>query len=88
MDPFCYLCFVSVILSCLFSVALWPLAWKRTGILAFLYLVFSCDFVAFPCGVLGRVGYLIISIPNFLLLSYILLTHFLSGRVRDLRSRP
>ena len=28
MVPFCYLCFVFVMLSCLFDVALWSPAWK------------------------------------------------------------
>ena len=76
MGPSCYLWFVSVILSCLFIVALWPLAWKRIGILVFLYVIFSCDFVTFSCGVLGRVGYLIISIPNLFLLPYFLFYSF------------
>ena len=40
----CYLCFVSVMLG-----KGWPLE------LSLLYVMFSCDFVTFPCGVLGKV---------------------------------
>ena len=32
--------------------------------------MFSCAFVTFPCGVLGQVMYLIVSIPNLCLLTY------------------
>ena len=67
MDPFCYLCFVSVMLSCLFIVALLPSA--RKGLtLALLNMMFSCIFVIFPCDVQGKVGYLIVSIPDLCLL--------------------
>ena len=44
--------------------------WKRTGVLALLYVMFSCVFVTFPCGILGQVLYLIVSIPDLCLLSY------------------
>ena len=63
VDPFCYLCFVSVIMSCLFIAALWSTAGE-------MYVMFSCVFVTFPCGVLGKVWYLIVSIPDLCLLSY------------------
>ena len=33
-------------------------------------LMFSCVFVTFPCGVLGQVWYLIVSIPDLCLLTY------------------
>ena len=46
MDHFWYLCFVSVMLSCLFIVALWSPAGKG---------LFSCVFVTFQSGVLGQV---------------------------------
>ena len=35
-----------------------------------LYVMFSCVFVTFPCGVLGQVWYLIVSIPDICLLPY------------------
>ena len=44
----------------------------RVDLLALLYVMFSCVFVAFPCGdrVLGQVRYLIVLIPDIWLLSY------------------
>ena len=49
--------------------------WKRADLLAllcvmFLLLLFSCVFVTFPCGVLGQVWCLIVSIPDLCLLTY------------------
>ena len=41
---------------------------KRAGLLALLFVMFSCDFVTFPCGVLGQVWYLIVSISDLYLL--------------------
>ena len=49
MDPFCYLCFLFVMLSCLVVNR-----WKRANLLALLYVMFACVFVTFPCGVLRR----------------------------------
>ena len=45
-------------------------SWERADLLAFLCVVFSCVFVIFPCGVLGQVWYLIVSIPELCLLLY------------------
>ena len=39
-------------------------------LLALLYVMFYCVFVTFPCGVLGHVWCLIVSIPDLCLLSY------------------
>ena len=39
-------------------------------LLALLYVIFYCVFVTFPCGVLGQVCCLIVSIPDICLLSY------------------
>ena len=45
---------------------------ERAGLLALLYVMFSCVIVTFPCVVHGQVCYLIVSIPDFcLLLNYI-----------------
>ena len=44
--------------------------WERAGLLALLCVMFSCVFVTFPCGVLGQVWYLIVSISDLCLLSY------------------
>ena len=38
--------------------------WERAELLA-LFVMFGCDFVTFPCGVMGRVWCLIVSIPDF-----------------------
>ena len=67
MDHFCYLCFVFVLLSCLFIAA-----WERVNLMAVLYVMFSLCFVTFPCGVLGQVWYLIVLIPDLCLNSYLL----------------
>ena len=44
--------------------------WERANLLALLYVMFSCVFVTFPCGVLGQVWYLIVSIPDLCLLPH------------------
>ena len=44
--------------------------WERADLLALLYVMFYCVFVTFPCGVLGQVLCLIVSIPDLCLLSY------------------
>ena len=38
--------------------------WERDDFLALLCVMFSCVFVTFPCGALGRVWYLIVSTPD------------------------
>ena len=50
-------------LSRLFIAALWSTAGK--GLTSWLLFVMSyCDFVAFPCGILGQVCYLVVLIPD------------------------
>ena len=44
--------------------------WERIGLLALLCVMFSFVFVTLPCGVLGQVWYLIVSISDLCLLSY------------------
>ena len=51
--------------------------WEMANILALLYVMFSCVFVTFPCGVLGQMWYLIVLIPDLCHLSY-----FDSGKTR------
>ena len=46
--------------------------WEMTDILDCLYVKFSCVLVTFPCGVLGQVRCLIVSIPGLCLLSYLI----------------
>ena len=65
MDLLCYLCFVSAVLSCLVVTC-----WERADLLDLLYVMFSCVFVTFPCGVLGQVWSLIVLIPDLCLLPY------------------
>ena len=68
MDLFCYLCFVFVILSCLFITTLLSSAGK--GITFWLSCKDDfCVFVIVPCGGLGQVLYLIVSIPDLCLLT-------------------
>ena len=69
MDRLCYLCFMFVMLLCLFIAALWSPAGK--GLISWLSLMmFNCVFVTFTCGILGQVRYLIVSIPDLCQLSY------------------
>ena len=70
MDHFCYLCFVFVLFSCLFIVALWSPAGKICP-MALLCVMFYCVFVTFPCCVLDQVCCLIVLIPDICLLSFI-----------------
>ena len=39
--------------------------WERSDLLALVCDVYrNCDFVTFPCGILGQAWYLIVSIPD------------------------
>ena len=70
VDHLCDLRIVFVILSRLFIAALWSPAWKAlTSWL--LFVMFNCVFVTFPCGILGQLWYLIVSIPDLCPLSYL-----------------
>ena len=51
--------------------------WERAGLLARLYVKFSCAFVTFPCGVLSQVWYLIVSLPDLCCLTYFVHYNFL-----------
>ena len=65
---FC-LCIVFVMLSRMYIAALWSPAGK--GLTSWLsFVMFYCVFVTFPCGILGQVWYLIVSIPDRCHLSY------------------
>ena len=54
MDHLCYLCLVFVMPSHLFIATLKSPAekWLHSWLL---FVVHSCDFVTFPCGILGQV---------------------------------
>ena len=43
--------------------------WERADLLA-LFVMFNYVFVTFPCGILGQVWYLIVSIPDLCCLSF------------------
>ena len=62
MDLFRYLCFASVFLSVHWSLVV--TCWERADLLTLLYV-----FVTFPCGILGQVVCLIVSISDRCLLS-------------------
>ena len=65
-------------LSCPFIAALWSPAGKwLTTLLSFV--MFNCVFVTFPCGILGQVWYLIVSISDLWQLSYFLSQDKISG---------
>ena len=54
---------VGVMLTRLFIAVLWSPAGK--GLTSWLWFVmFDCVFVTFPCGILGHMWYLIVSIPD------------------------
>ena len=57
------------------------ICWQRTDLLALVGDVY-CIFVTFPCGILGLVSYLIVSFPDFSLLSYIYNVQFLKVEPR------
>ena len=61
-------------LSRLFIVALWsPVGKELTFWLSFV--MFKCVLVTFPCGILGQVWYLIVSIPDLCHLYYFFSIH-------------
>ena len=70
MDPF--LLFMLRICHLVLSVpcSLVIMCWEWAYLLALLFVMFSCVFVTFPCGVLGQVGQLIVSIPELCILPY------------------
>ena len=71
MDHLCYLCFVFVMLSCFLISALWsPVGKGLTSWLPCMLRYFGV-FVTFSYGVLDQVWYLIVSIPEFCLLAYL-----------------
>ena len=65
MDPFSY-CHAG--LSVHYSLV--GTCWERANLLALLYVMFSSAFVTSPCGVLGQVFFLIVSIPVLCILPY------------------
>ena len=69
MDHWCYVCLVFFMLSRLFIAALRSHAGK--GLTSWLlFVMLNCVVVTFPCGIMGQVLYLIVSIPYLCRLSY------------------
>ena len=64
-----FLCLVFLMLLRLFIAALWSPAGKGLASWLLSGNVY-CIFVTFPCGILGQVWYLIVSLPDLCLLSY------------------
>ena len=63
LDHLCYSCLMFVMISRLFIAALSSPAGK--GLTSWLlFVMFNCVFVTFPCGILGQLWYLIVSIPD------------------------
>ena len=70
MNHLCYLCLVFVMLLLLFIAALLSPAGK--GLTSWLsFVMLNCVFVTIPCGILGQVWYLIVSIHDLCHLSYL-----------------
>ena len=66
---------VFVMLLRLFITALWSPEGK--GLTSWLFFViFFCDLVTFPFGILGQVWYLIVSIPDPCFLSYFAMKYY------------
>ena len=68
-DHLCYLCLECVMLSRLFIAVLCSPAGKEVTSWLF-FVMFCCDFVTFPFGILGQVWYFIVLIPDLCHLSY------------------
>ena len=72
-----------VILSRLFIAKLWSPAGEGLTIWI-LFMMFICVFVTFPCGILGQVWYLIVSIPDLCCLSYFVVLFLVCGGLKYL----
>ena len=70
MDPFLLfmfrVCHAVLYVHC----SLVDTCWERANLLAVWLVIFSCVFVTLPCGVLGQVWNLIVSIPDPCILPY------------------
>ena len=73
MDLFVMHAFLSVLCSLVVT------CWERAGILAHMCVKYYCVFVTFPCGVLGQVWYLIVSLSDMGLLYTLIIRVDLKG---------
>ena len=69
MNHLCYFCLVFVMLSRLSIAGLWSPTGKELTYWL-LFVMSYCDFVTFPCGILGQVRYFIVLILDLCHLSY------------------
>ena len=70
MDHLCY--FMSCVFHASASVHCCLVVTCRKGLTSWLlFVMFKCVSVTFPCGILGQVWYLIVSIPDLCRLSYL-----------------
>ena len=65
-----HLCFLFLIILCLFISALWSPAGKGLTFWPLLVMFIVDFFFTFPCGILGQVRYLIVLFPDLRRLSY------------------
>ena len=82
----CFFCgsFVFVLslpsVMCVYS-SLVVTCWEIADFLVLFCVAFSCTFLTFPYGVLGKVWYLIVSIPDLCSLSYLKIGFILTWKV-------
>ena len=82
MGHLCNLCLVFSMLPRLFIAALWSPAGK--GLTSWLLFVMcNCVFVTSPCGILGQVWFLVVSIPDLCRLSYFKSSILLNRRTKN-----
>ena len=74
-----HVCLVNLSVHCSLVVK----CWERADLLALLYVMFCCVFVTFPCGILGQLWCLIVSILDLCLLSYFELNLIVSCNMLD-----
>ena len=77
MDYLWYLCLVICHAFASVHCCLVVTCWERADLLALVCDVY-CSFVTFPCGILGQMWYLIVSIPDLGHLSYFYYPNFLT----------
>ena len=70
MDHFCKIMFLVCFVCLSVHSSLVVTYWEMADFLALLYVKFYCVCVTFPCGVLGQVWCLILSISDICVLSY------------------
>ena len=64
MDYLCNLCIVFVMVSTRLFIAAFLSHFGKGLTPWLLFVMFNCVLVTFPCGILGQVWYLIVSIPD------------------------